>query len=153
MGCCDRPSFDTYMQDLQSLSGVSEQEIAEAFQNAVNKDTTGRTKGFLASHALAQRRVTTTQGVDRAKNFDAEFMQLMSRAGGMGYGPRMRQPKEWYRHGNIDGYSNEGFLVTQSYHWGRGDIKLAADWEEKVLLPNATTLDGALNTMAVMGMS
>merc|ERR1712032_719886 len=127
---------------------MGEAEISEALAAASRSDPDG-SKSFVASHMGAVARADNkTAKSDHVRRMDTLMMYLVFRWGGMGYGPRLRQTKDFFRHGaKLDGVNylgTETFAVTQSVPLQMGKDVEPMDWEEKVLLPNAGTLDSVL---------
>merc|ERR1711862_331140 len=101
------------MRDLASLSGVTEGELTEALSAAARKDPVGA-KPFLAAHFKpGQSLVQTKKTGDRSVSFDRQGCYLMFRFGGMGYGPRLRLAKAFFRHGEFMAPTTEAWGLTQ----------------------------------------
>jgi len=145
----DGESFDMYMKDLKSLSGVTDTEISEALATAGRKDPDA-SKSFLAAHSDAVQSVKKASEGDRIKRMDTLMMYLTFRWAGMGYGPRLRQTKDFMRHGKHGVPTTEAFGITHTQPEGMGERVLPQDWEDKVLLPNAGMMDSVLQGGAAM---
>merc|ERR1712032_1692468 len=120
---------------------MGEAEISEALAAASRSDPDG-SKSFVASHMGAVARADNkTAKSDHVRRMDTLMMYLVFRWGGMGYGPRLRQTKDFFRHGAPFQPDSETFGITQTIPLTMGKDVEPQDWENKVLLPNAGLMD------------